>query len=159
MKKSELQQIVKEEIRKVLQESKQVGTLYHFTSFDSLESILKTNTIKGSWGNQDVKGKYISTTRNKNFWKDDPNLGAEELNVALVFNGNKLSNKYKIKPYAYEPYRDLDRSGSEAEELVLLPQGILPNVRSYLLGVMLLEPNKNIEKMLTKLNIPIIPNN
>ena len=77
-------------LKRLLKEAKQVGTLYHFTSFDSLKNILQSNTIKGSWGNEGVKGKYVSTTRDKNLWKTDPNLGAEELQVALVLDGDKL---------------------------------------------------------------------
>jgi hypothetical protein len=137
-----------------LNESKQVGPLYHFTDFFSLKKILTSNTMIGSYGNQDIKGRYISTTRDKNFYKSDPNLGVENLQVALIFDGNKLSNKYKIKPYAYEPYRDLDRSGAEAEELIILPGRDLPNIKSYLSGVILLKPNKAIESFLKKENIP-----
>jgi hypothetical protein len=159
MKKSELRELIREEISKVLNEAKQVGLLYHFTDFDSLENILAKNTIIGSYGNQDVKGRYISTTRDKNFYKSDPNLGAEELQAALIFDGNKISNKYKIRPYAYEPYRDLDRSGAEAEELIMLPGRDFNDVKSYLLGVLMLEPNKSIESMLQKNNIKIITPN
>jgi len=137
-----------------LNESKQVGPLYHFTDFFSLKKILTSNTMIGSYGNQDIKGRYISTTRDKNFYKSDPNLGVEDLQAALIFDGNKLSNKYKIKPYAYEPYRDLDRSGAEAEELIILPGRDLPNIKSYLSGVILLKPNKAIESFLKKENIP-----
>lgn len=140
--------------REYLNESKQVGPLYHFTDFFSLKKILTSNTMIGSYGNQDIKGRYISTTRDKNFYKSDPNLGVENLQVALIFDGNKLSNKYKIKPYAYEPYRDLDRSGAEAEELIILPGRDLPNIKSYLSGVILLKPNKAIESFLKKENIP-----
>lgn len=143
-------------LKELLKEAKQVGPLYHFTSFDSLKNILAKNTIIGSYGNQDVKGRYVSTTRDKNFYKSEPNLGAEELEAALVFDGNKLSNKYKIRPYAYEPYRDLDRSGAEAEELIMLPGRDLENVKSYLLGVILLEPNKAIESLLKKKRIALI---
>lgn len=140
----------------LLLEARQVGPIYHFTSFDSLKNILQSNTIKGSWGNQDVKGKYVSVTRDKNLWKTEPNLGAEEIQVALVLDGDKISNKYKIRPYAYEPYRDLDRSGAEAEELIMLPTGVLSNVNQYLLGVKVLEPNSKFEKFLTSKGINIL---
>jgi len=142
--------------KRLLKEAKQVGTLYHFTSFDSLKSILQSNIIRGSWGNEDVKGKYVSTTRNKNLWKTDPNLGAEELQVALVLDGDKLSNKYKIRPYAYEPYRDLDRSGAEAEELIMLPTGVLPNIDQYLLGVSLLKKNSKMQSYLDEKGIKVL---
>lgn len=41
MKKSELKQIIKEEISEILNESKQVGILYHYTSPENIENILK----------------------------------------------------------------------------------------------------------------------
>ena len=47
MKKSELSQIIKEEIKKILGEAKQVGILYHYTSPENIEDILK-NGIKFS---------------------------------------------------------------------------------------------------------------
>jgi hypothetical protein len=143
-------------LKRLLKEAKQVGTLYHFTSFDSLKNILQSNTIKGSWGNEDVKGKYVSTTRDKNLWKTDPNLGAEELQVALVLDGDKLSNKYKIRPYAYEPYRVLDRSGAEAEELIMLPNGVLPDIDQYLLGVSLLKKNNRMRSYLDEKGIKVL---
>ena len=143
-------------LKDILREAKQVGLLYHFTDFDSLKNVIESNTMRGSWGNQDVKGKYISTSRDKNFWKSYPNIGAEELEVALVFDGDKLSNKYKIRPYAYEPYRSLDRSGAEAEELIMLPTGTLSNVDQYLLGVMVLEESESIQSYLIKKDIKIL---
>ena len=144
----------------LLKEAKQVGVLYHFTDFNLLKNILTQNIMIGSFGNQDVKGRYISTTRDKNFYKSEPNLGAEELQAALIFDGDKISNKYKIRPYAYEPYRYFDRSGAEAEELILLPGRDFKDVKSYLLGVLLLEPNKSIESLLQKKKIKVItPNN
>jgi len=143
-------------LKRLLKEAKQVGTLYHFTSFDSLKNILQSNTIKGSWGNEGVKGKYVSTTRDKNLWKTDPNLGAEELQVALVLDGDKLSNKYKIRPYAYEPYRVFDRSGAEAEELIMLPTGVLPDTDQYLLGVSLLKKNNRMRSYLDEKGIKVL---
>ena len=144
-------------LKDLLKEAKQVGPLYHFTSFESLKNILTKNMIIGSYGNQDIKGRYISTTRDKNFYKSEPNLGAEVLQAALVLDGDKLSNKYKIRPYAYEPYRELDRSGAESEELIMLPGRDLGNVKSYLLGVILLRNNKNVISFLNKNNIKILP--
>lgn len=148
-------------LKDILQEAKQVGILYHFTSLDALELILKQNLMKGSWGNSDLKGKYISVTRDKNLYKSYPNLGAEELDLAIVFDGNKLSNKYKIRPYRYEPYRELDKTGSEAEELIMLPSGVLQNVSHYMLGVMPLpdsfsEKEEQVISFLTKANIKMI---
>lgn len=144
----------------LLNEGKQVGLLYHFTDFRSLLSILKSNSINGSWGNQDIKGKYISATRDKNFWKTDPNLGVEKLQVGLMLDGDKLSNRYTIRPYAYEPYRDMsidgDTTGAEAEELIMLPGNELQNVKDYLVGVVLLKPNDKILSLLNKQGIKVI---
>jgi hypothetical protein len=148
-------------LKNLLGEAKQVGLLYHFTSLDSLKRIVEEDLMRGSWGNSDLKGKYISVTRDKNLYKNYPNLGAEELHLAIVFDGDKLSNKYKIRPYMYEPYRDLDKFSSESEELIMLPNGVLPNVSHYMLGVMPLPSSfsrkeKQVISFLTKANVKVL---
>lgn len=72
-------------------EGKQVGTLYHFTSIDNLKKILKSGTLIPS-----KERKYISFTRNKNL----TTLDNEKRDVKITIDGDKLSTKYKIIPYA-----------------------------------------------------------
>jgi hypothetical protein len=102
MKKSELKQIIKEEIQKVLNEGKQIGTLYHFTDVDALLDILKSNKMMAfprSGMGDDRNFYYISFTRNKNMFLNKPKLYAD-IEVALVLDGDMLSNKYKFEPFS-----------------------------------------------------------
>lgn len=78
------------DILKEISEGKQVGTLYHFTSYKNMISIIRDNFIlKGS------NIKYVSFTRNKSMRSDTISQ-----NVRITVDGNKLSDKYKIEPYA-----------------------------------------------------------
>ena len=68
--------IVKPVIKESLNEGKQVGTLYHYTSKDGLKGILKSNSIKASeeyYLGEEIY--YISFTRNKNFHKNSETIG------------------------------------------------------------------------------------
>ena len=86
-----------------LNEGKQVGTLYHYTSADGLKGILKSNSIKASkeyYLGNDLH--FISFTRNKNFHKKGSSFDVK-IDYRIALDGDKLSNKYKIKPFAYIP--------------------------------------------------------
>jgi hypothetical protein len=75
-----------------IKEGKQVGTLYHFTDIDSATGIVETNMILSLLSRKDNRDFGISFTRNKNFnWAQ----------VAIVIDGDKLSNNYKIEPFNY----------------------------------------------------------
>jgi hypothetical protein len=99
MKKSQLRQIVKEEIKKILieiNEAKQVGNLYHFTSVENLLNILNDGFLEPNEQGQ------VSTTRNK---KVDvyPFMGEVPSYLSrITLDGDKISNKYKIRPYNYD---------------------------------------------------------
>ena len=108
-------------------EAKQVGVLYHITSIKNLLAILKTNQLQGA-----ING--ISTTRNKYLYKTISTVGGNQ--CQLVLNGDKLSNKYKIKPY-----NDLTNIsyGDENEELIYTR--VINNVKKYIIKVQLLKPS------------------
>lgn len=77
----------------LIKEAKQVGLLYHIFDIEGLLNILKTKSLKG------YNYRYISTTRNKNF---NDYLGSRPSSYFKIeLDGDKLSNKYKIEPYAY----------------------------------------------------------
>jgi len=97
-------------IWKDLKEGKQVGTLYHYTSAEGLKNILKTGQLKTSEENYlGHELHYISFTRNKNFHKKGSKFGVQtEYRIAL--DGDKLSNKYKIRPFSYIPGWDIKDS-------------------------------------------------
>jgi hypothetical protein len=86
-----------------LEEGKQVGPLYHYTSADGLKGILQSNKINTS--EENYLGNelyYISFTRNKNFYKKGSNFGVKT-DYRITLDGDKLSDKYKITPFAYRP--------------------------------------------------------
>jgi len=148
------------EILKEITEGKQVGDLYHFTSIENLYSILKDEYIIPNYENQ------ISTTRNKNV---DPtpflNDYSKKMNIAcLKLNGNKISQKYKIKPYLYDedttPKHRLPAyiSKFEFEEQIITNGKNLP-IPPYLEQVdLFIKDNKDdiskIESLLKEKNIP-----
>jgi len=71
-------------------EAKQVGILYHATTYDNADKILKDNVLKRG------KRGFVSFSRSKIGTK----IKVDKLHVVIfVINGNKLSEKYKIKPY------------------------------------------------------------
>ena len=96
-------------IQSVLKQAKQVGILYHYTPIYKLFQILKSNKLQThKWryrGSQWDKYQYnnspdtkevVCFTRNKNF-HNSADLGTT-VTSRLVIDGNKLSNKYKIRP-------------------------------------------------------------
>ena len=88
------------DLLKEINENKQIGNLYHFTSLANLKLILKSGILTPS-----KERKYISFTRNKNL----ATLGTEKHDVKIVIDRDKLSNKYKIQPYAQTtPETELD---------------------------------------------------
>jgi len=70
----------------LLNEGKQVGPLYHYTSADGVYNIVNQNVIRPSMNG------FVSFTRSKN-----RDFGIAQGNDAMMaFDGDKLSNNYKI---------------------------------------------------------------
>jgi hypothetical protein len=93
-----------------LNEGKQVGLLYHYTSTNGLKGILQSNRINAS--EENYLGNelyYISFTRDKNFHKKGSKFGVST-EYRITLDGDKLSNKYKIRPFAYIPGWDIKDS-------------------------------------------------
>jgi len=118
-----------------LNESKQVGSLYHVTTPQGLENILKTNTLKGSsisWDGGDTEFFGISTTRNKNFF-----YGNNQ--IQIVLDGDKISNNYKIRPYDYWRRKydipDEPQIKDEDEELIIVGEEGLKDIKKYILKI------------------------
>jgi hypothetical protein len=93
-----------------INERKQVGILYHFTMIHALGKILETNSLKSHY-------PYISFTRNKSFETSSQ--------VRIVIDGDKLSDKYRIEPFAYGQSKNVDKFGipvlkKEAEERIIV---------------------------------------
>jgi len=91
-------------LKGVLNEAKQRGNLYHFTPITNLDKILKTQYLMPNHENQ------ISTSIRPNM---DTIFGGEESEdrnndmsevpiVRLELDGDKISNKYKIRPFSWD---------------------------------------------------------
>ncbi len=97
--------------KQFLQEGKQVGILYHFTSCRNGRGILKKGYLESG-----TEGDYFSFTRNFDlrFVSNEPWGGAR-----LVFDGNKLSNKYKVEPFC-DLKGGVNRQANECEERIMM---------------------------------------
>jgi len=80
-------------------EAKQVGILYHWTNFYSLGKILEQDRMWSAMG-------YISFSRNKR-------LNYANRTILIIFDGNKMSDKFKFEPFLYSQYYK-----KEAEERI-----------------------------------------
>jgi hypothetical protein len=143
-----------------LEEAKQVGTLYHYTTLESLKDIIMSNQLLANdpdlsgIDNYDNeldpnidKGDMVSFTRSNP--KSAQFSIAQYAEVILVINGDKLSNNYKIEPsHQY----GLDRLvQDEMEERVYKD---ITNLDKYIIKVILYESNPEIESLLKEKNIP-----
>jgi hypothetical protein len=130
------------ESRLVLNEAKQVGIVYHFTGLDSFISILKTNKLKPHFAGISMsKGLWgVSVTRNKNIHIEDENF-AEDIDssasVRINLDGNKLSERYKIRPFFDTIFYNGKRRNthSEFEELIITGSIGLEDVNKYIISV------------------------
>lgn len=100
-----------------LNEAKQVGKLYHFTSYTHMIGIINSNFVLKS-----PIQPYISFTRNKLMQSDTiPDQ------VRFTVDGDKLSNKYRFEPYVDVEAGYGRSSKDESEERVSLkryPNGV-----------------------------------
>ena len=122
--------------RLIREEGKQVGTLYHFTNLDNLIKILNQDILKSNSNNSG----YISFTRNKNFVKISRFLSGGSVDCALIINGDKLSNNYKIEPYHDQEYfreseKDFGSEEMESEEQI---KGDISPIKPYIINIILL---------------------
>jgi len=105
----------------ILFEAKQVGILYHFTSLNSLSSmIMMKNKVILSIEYASYAGDtYISFTRNPRLGT----LGKSKHETKITLDGDKMSNKYKFEPHVHKRYSYDDRFAKyskdyEAEERI-----------------------------------------
>ena len=93
----------------IVNEGKQRGTLYHFTDEDGLNGIIDSGGLYSDFYS------YISFTRSF----APPSVGhLEYMYVRFAFDGDKLSNKYKIQPYSDNKFNS---GGKEFEEIIKWP--------------------------------------
>ena len=126
----------KELIKKLLRESllserKQIGLLYHFTNFASLIGMIDSNFRLSS-----KIQPYVSFTRNKRMVSNSISQ-----NVRLTINGDLLTDKYKITPYADLRGGYGRTTSDESEERISLksyPDGV--DISNVLLKIELNNP-------------------
>ena len=130
-----------------INEAKQVGDIYHFTGIKDMDGnrylmkILNSGYLKPNEDNQ------ISTTRNKKvdiypFYGHYPDYLAR-----LTFDGDKISNKYKIRPFLFEPQgRPAYKEKSEFEEQIITNGKNFP-IYPYLKKVDLFVKDKEEEEV------------
>jgi len=147
-------------LKDILNEAKQVGILYHYTSKAGLKSILDSNELNITTESyRDHTLYFISFTRNKNFHRKGNNWNVKT-DYRITLDGDKLSNKYKIQTFAYVPgwdYTDnweydwledesesdrrdfFDATGKydEQEERISFkdPNGKIGNIKQYIIAV------------------------
>jgi hypothetical protein len=108
----------------ILREAKQVGILYHFTDEEGLRGILESNELLASYQN----AAHVSLTRDKNGW----HVGTGDNIFRISLDGDKISNKYKIRPYEWS---QLDRGSgnTESEEAVITDK--ITNIDNYIIDI------------------------
>jgi hypothetical protein len=147
-RKGDIWKDIKEE---QLDESKQVGTIYHYTTFKAGLKILQSNQLKSFESSDSTKTKPvfgISFTRDKRF-HDNHNVGFDESSfgntpqLRFTINGDKLSNRFKVQPYSQGGVFDKGKKSFEAEERVISDKPFTIPVSDYLISVdVLLEYKK-----------------
>jgi hypothetical protein len=147
------------DLLKEITEAKQVGDIYHFTSLKGLYGILKDGFIKPNSENQ------ISTTRNKQMDLTIFPAGGSAALIMLTLDGDKISNRYKIRPFNIAgDYDDLPAylNKDEFEEQIITNGKNFP-IFPYLKNVSITIQNERrldkemlsqIENILKEKNIP-----
>lgn len=133
----------------IISEGKQRGTLYHFTDEDGLNGIIDSGGLYSDFYS------YISFTRSFT----PPSVGHLEYRyVRFAFDGDKLSNRYKIEPYSDNEFNS---DGKEFEEIIKWPHKKLLKVEFALKRIDILKHSKmkdfskkEIEEYL-KIKLPI----
>lgn len=159
-------------IESILLDAKQVGNLYHATSLIGLKGILDSNQIISNANSTGCSGG-ISTSRDKTLFYGGP--------VALILDGDKLSENYKVLPYSNFPdlSRDSDKIDPYGEhETIIVPNNIpkgidiydyieendliIPNINKYIKGILVLPSifksailTQDLYKILSEYNYPV----
>jgi hypothetical protein len=147
----------------ILNEAKQVGTLYHFTNTYNLLDILKTNKLEGS---RTDNGYVVSLTRDKDLLQINKSFNlrlnnTKGIDCRIKIDGNKLSNNYQLHPIR-SPYFNSDDNKSKwsktpkiikkrkknilvlmkKEELVILKnKPYIDNIKNYIIDITIYNQN------------------
>jgi hypothetical protein len=145
-------------LRDLLNDAKQVGDIYHFTPLSNVSAILKTQYMTPN------EEQQISATR----WADMSTAGFQDMKskpvARFMFDGNKLSTKYQIRPFSYsgEGLSGADLTHSDFEKLG--EEQIVINGRNFYfmpylkrIDIFVQKGNPDLSKsiaILDKINIP-----
>lgn len=146
-----------------LNEAKQVGVIYHYTTFENGLKILQSNELKGSEASDSTHANLVyavSFTRDKRF-HDNHTIGfdigssGQRPQVRFTVDGDKLSNRYKIGPFVQDATGSgVFRKNSEhfeSEERVTSNKPFSIPILSYIESVDILieyqKPNRNSDIM------------
>jgi hypothetical protein len=135
---------MKNEIKKILRkhllnEGKQVGKIYHFTDLFSAIGILFDDTMRVhtegfKYSKEEFRG--VSMTRNKDFWHMKDVAITAAPSVRLTFDGDKISNNFKVKPFNAFPSKTRNHiAGVEFEEIVIVDEGKEFKPKQFLMSI------------------------
>lgn len=83
-------------LKEIIKEAKQVGNLYHYTPIENIKNVLASQYLAPNDEGQ------ISTSIRANM-ELNPLTKMDNKSIArIMLDGNKISNKYKIKPFSFE---------------------------------------------------------
>jgi len=135
-------------------EFKSVGPLYHYTLFDSLEGIMEDDRMESS-----AMFDYISFSRN-------PLLKLHRRTVRINFDGDAMSNRFKIEPFLYDPEKDpmfydpehidyktrRELYGEEREERIKAKE--IKDIKKYITSIEIIKSKEeDFEKRLAKMEV------
>ena len=134
-------------LQDILKEAKQVGIIYHYTTFESGLKVLELNQLKSDHTAESTNAKPvfgISFTRDKRF--NNANRAVDFTNssfgrtpqLRFTIDGNKLSNKFKVQPYSQGGRFDKGKKDFESEERVTSDKLFTIPLSNYLISIDLL---------------------
>lgn len=127
----------------LIKEAKQVGTIYHYTTFESGLKILKSDKLKANHTDDSTNDKPVfgvSFTRDKRFHNNhnvgfDASSFGQTPQVRFTVDGNKLSNNFKVQPYSQQGAFSKHRKSFEAEERVISDKPFIIPLSKYIISV------------------------
>lgn len=134
-----------------LNEVKNMGLLYHYTSMKFAENIMKSNKLLGSLNEfEDRTYKVVSLTRNRNFHNTEYHkMGGTRYFVRFALDSEKLSQHYKMRPiFSYFEKQKGKQNLFGAEEGVITNE-IFPLTR-YLVKIEIIKPFMDISLKMHK---------
>lgn len=140
-------------------EAKSIGDVYHFTNIPNLIKIISSDTILPSKSVEPLDRRstrylnydgdelpeiedpssyyyYISTTREYDFWKRDPEISGSIVRIRL--DGTKISQNYKVVPFSFfttNVPKSKIGSINESEERIILKSNKGIQTSKYLKNV------------------------